>query len=287
MIVFFSQQDEFCYDGRFCFIRLDSLPEGFHPHSHDYEEIVIALQGTADHVINGCTFAVKPGSVFVVRGHTVHSFTNCSDDFAIYNVGYRRDSLPEDSLRQMPGYHALFVLEPAYRNTKENQASMVLAGGELSQVLGHARKMLQGTKQRQAGYECMVLAGVIELSVMLCRMYQSHDRKKNLIHLGSAIAYMETNFCQMLSVDELAEMAHMSRRHFFRTFKEIFNRTPVDYLISLKLREAARLLLSCPDRSIGQISQEVGFDDSNYFSRQFRRQFGCSPRQHRNSNLSL
>ncbi|MEP3932587.1 helix-turn-helix transcriptional regulator, partial [Rhodopirellula bahusiensis] len=55
---------------------------------------------------------------------------------------------------------------------------------------------------------------------------------------------------------------------------------PIKYLIQVRIQEASRLLRST-DRSITDIAFDVGFSDSNYFSRQFRTHLGLSPREYR------
>ena len=85
---------------------------------------------------------------------------------------------------------------------------------------------------------------------------------------------------QPVTLDELVEISGMSRRNFIRTFEETTGSSPIKYLIDLRIREASRLLRST-DKSVTDIAFDVGFADSNYFSRQFRSALGISPREYR------
>ena len=64
-------------------------------------------------------------------------------------------------------------------------------------------------------------------------------------------------------------------------FKSVTGRSPIDYLLQVRLGKAAERLLKT-EASIAEIAAECGFPDSNYFSRQFRRHYHCSPRDYRN-----
>ena len=103
---------------------------------------------------------------------------------------------------------------------------------------------------------------------------------KKLLRIANAISHIERNFAQQISLEELVDISEMSRRNFIRTFEGTMGNSPINYLIERRIREASKLLRST-DRSITDIAFDVGFSDSNYFSRQFRKAVGLSPRQYR------
>jgi AraC-like DNA-binding protein len=83
-----------------------------------------------------------------------------------------------------------------------------------------------------------------------------------------------------LTIEDLVRVAHLSESSLFRLFRQIMGRSPIDYLIRLRIDKAAQLLRREPLR-ITEVSAAVGFNDSNYFTRQFRHVMGCSPREYR------
>jgi AraC-like DNA-binding protein len=78
------------------------------------------------------------------------------------------------------------------------------------------------------------------------------------------------------TLDDLAETAQMSRTSFAEHFKQAFDRGPIDLLKEVRLRWAARLLVTT-DLSTKAISRQIGYDSRSYFSRAFHEQFGSSP----------
>lgn len=91
---------------------------------------------------------------------------------------------------------------------------------------------------------------------------------------------LTTHFAMPVNLDELARMAHMSKRSFIRAFRAATDQTPIAYLIQLRINRAAMLLRQAQD-NITDIAFRVGFSDSNYFTRQFRKLLGVSPRGYR------
>ncbi|MBT9588948.1 helix-turn-helix transcriptional regulator [bacterium] len=82
------------------------------------------------------------------------------------------------------------------------------------------------------------------------------------------------------SLSEWAEVACLSRFHFLRLFKRVFQSTPGQYLIGLRL-DHARRELRASRRSILEVALNAGFQSASQFSTAFRRHFGVSPRQWR------
>ena len=69
-------------------------------------------------------------------------------------------------------------------------------------------------------------------------------------------------------------------RAFERQFQATFHLTPHRFLRKLRLRIASRALMET-DKSLADIALQCGFADQSHFSREFRRQFGRTPREYR------
>jgi len=97
---------------------------------------------------------------------------------------------------------------------------------------------------------------------------------------GPALAHMRGHFHQEITNRELASLSHMSLRAFERRFLATFHLTPQRFLRKLRLRIASRALVYTDD-SLSKIALSCGFADQSHFSREFRRQFGRTPRDYR------
>ena len=131
----------------------------------------------------------------------------------------------------------------------------------------------------------MIYSHFMELVVFLSRQYDliSLDMNDNIINIAKAISYMENHFREQISLNDLADKAQLSVRHFNRIFKENYKTTPMSYILNLRIQYAC-LLLRKSTLKISDISYESGFDDSNYFTRQFKKIIGSSPKVYRSNN---
>ena len=92
--------------------------------------------------------------------------------------------------------------------------------------------------------------------------------------------YIHENYGQKLAVEELAKMAHISKRACHRLFRETLHTTPVEYITAYRMQEACRMLAktSIP---VTEIAMECGLGASSYFGRLFKERYGCTPLEYR------
>lgn len=102
------------------------------------------------------------------------------------------------------------------------------------------------------------------------------------MQIAHCMAHMERNYNEPLAIGELARMANMSERGFYRVFQEATGTTPNQYLTNLRIATASELL-SKSEQSITDIAYECGFQDSSYMAKQFKKHMGVTPREFRNS----
>jgi len=101
----------------------------------------------------------------------------------------------------------------------------------------------------------------------------------------SMMAVMQNNFTFHLSVTEYANLACKSVPTFKREFKRIFNDTPAKWVMKKRLSKASELLENTT-LSVGEITNQCGFENQTHFSRLFKEKTGMSPLQFRKSQLS-
>lgn len=97
---------------------------------------------------------------------------------------------------------------------------------------------------------------------------------------GPVLAHMRDHYSHPISNDRLAKVAKMSVRTFERQFLASFHVTPQKYLRKLRLSVASRALIYT-QQSLSELALSCGFGDQSHFTREFRRQFGRTPREYR------
>ena len=102
--------------------------------------------------------------------------------------------------------------------------------------------------------------------------------------ISEGISYLENNVQQTLSIEEIAQLCHVSATYFRRLFKEYSGMSPVQFRMHKKL-EAARALLLTNDMTVFEISDYLGFESVAYFSKVFKKYEKMSPTQYRKSSV--
>lgn len=92
--------------------------------------------------------------------------------------------------------------------------------------------------------------------------------------------FIHANLNRPIALDDMAQVAALSPYHFLRSFKQLFGRTPHNYLTSQRLQMAQQLLLNT-EMPVTEICFEVGFQSLGSFSTLFQKVNGRSPTQYR------
>ena len=102
-------------------------------------------------------------------------------------------------------------------------------------------------------------------------------------YIKEALAYIEHNYMNDISVESIAESSGLNRSYFGKIFKESVGKSPQEFLISYRMIKAAELLRRTR-YSINEIGCAVGYPNQLHFSRAFKSVYGVSPRNWRNAN---
>jgi AraC-like DNA-binding protein len=98
--------------------------------------------------------------------------------------------------------------------------------------------------------------------------------------LKPAVEHLNNHFTESITVETLAARVHLSSSQFQRRFRALFQTSPMQYLLQLRIDSACQQLQRT-DASIGTIAMNHGFYDQSAFCRQFQKRVGLTPRQYR------
>ena len=101
--------------------------------------------------------------------------------------------------------------------------------------------------------------------------------------VNKAKQYIDENYMKELTLDDVSRVVNISSYYFSKIFKEETGENFIDYLTRLRI-EAAKSLLKTTDKSMKEISAEVGYSDPNYFSRNFKKYTGKTPTDYAKCN---
>ena len=103
---------------------------------------------------------------------------------------------------------------------------------------------------------------------------------KNFNRIKDVIKYIETNYAQQISIDEISSICGFSSSHFMKFFKNIMGCSFIDYLNDYRLSMASRMLVSSED-TVLSVAADCGYYNLSYFNRLFKRKYKLTPSEFR------
>lgn len=111
---------------------------------------------------------------------------------------------------------------------------------------------------------------------------QEEEKKEEVEDLYKKMRkYIEQNFCKRITLDEMAEELHANRSYLSRLYKSKSGVNLFDDILKKRI-EKAKELISSTEMKVYEVSEMVGFEDTGYFSRVFKKYTGISPKEYKN-----
>ncbi|MCR4694620.1 MAG: response regulator [Pseudobutyrivibrio sp.] len=107
----------------------------------------------------------------------------------------------------------------------------------------------------------------------------SRQEKQSMSAVNKAKQYIDENYMKELTLDDVSRVVNISSYYFSKLFKEETGENFIDYLTKLRI-DSAKELLKNTNKSMKEISAEVGYSDPNYFSRNFKKYTGKTPTEY-------
>ncbi len=229
-------------------------------HGHDFYELDIIIGGSATTTLNGKTKLAKTGTIFFLSPEDFHDYSS-DEKLDIYNIQFTEDVVSSGILERIANsknriyipdekcFKSICVLAMAMEDIYTNGSANIEI---LSRLL-----------------ECILL--------LLCRsLTGEQDPSPGNSDMQKAVIYIHAHFRENPSLGEVAGVLHLNEKYFCRKFREYTGQKYKDYLKSMKLRYARRLIL-VTSRPISEISAESGYGSQSHFNREFKEFYGMAP----------
>lgn len=246
------------------------------PRTH---ELVFCRGGSGRLQTDGENPSVQPGSLlFNPRGRLQ---TEAPGTLTIVQILFAEELFSPSIHTDREALYVLGIVK--LHAKKQNHIALSRIGRERMNTLMDA--MLWEYQNRYRGYSWALRLKLIELLITLMRDTQFNIAIKGLkpwssSRIQDAILYLNTDYMNPISVQDVLESCGLSRSHFHALFKQETGQTFVDYLSGLRCSRAAELLVTT-DRTVLEIASDCGFNNLSHFYHLFRRRYGTSPARYR------
>ena len=239
------------------------------PHTHSHTELFFIVSGKGQFIIQDQSFPVGVNNLVIINPNVLHT---------------------EDSLNAQPlEYIVLGIggIELA-TNVNSNGQFCILDHLESVEISSCLRNILREMELKNTGYEDICQAYMEILIIRLMRNTAVTVQAEQQVNSGNRQCanvkrYIDLHFKEPLTLEQLADEAHMNKYYLSHAFKREYGVSPINYMISRRIDES-KYLLAETDLSMSQIAQLLGFSSLSYFSQVFRKSHGASPMEFRQSS---
>lgn len=251
-------------------------------HWHKEAEIFYVLQGEVMFQIDTEYVPVRAGEALFIDGGDIHTGHARGDQGCSFCAMVFDPAMLASS--QYDVVHEQMILP--FQERKATLPRLIRPETDAS-LIAHITEMVRLTADKPPGYEA-ALKGHIYLMLYEAKVYgrmanRSRSGTEDTTHterLKKVIVYIQSNYHRPIRLSELAGLIPMSEGQFCRFFKSMTGQTPIDYINSYRVRQAAELLRQ-PEHKISDIALDVGFGHISYFVRVFRKIMLCTPSEYR------
>jgi len=237
-------------------------------HSHDYYVISLIEHGHQSFTHKGIKYLTPPGGLILINPDTVHTGEGVDDQ------GFELRSLyPTISHMQMAAYELTGRRQvlPFFKNVRVDDHWAIQS------VLSLHRTIMQGASILE--YESLFISTLAQLIRSYADISYAEqkpaDEKKAI---RQARQYIEEFFARGVSLSELAAQAALSPYYLLRVFRSEVGMPPHEYLESVRIRHAQRLIES--GKTLADVAAEVGFSSQSHMTRRFKKIIGATPGQY-------
>mgnify|MGYP003451445341 FL=1 len=241
-------------------------------HSHNFYLLVLFTKGSGFHTIDFNTYAIQPNSLFVLKPGQVHSW-QLSEDIDGYVAFYSQEI-----------YNVYFGSKQIdeyffYRDLK-NSPEMILSEFQTKEISNYFNLLLEENSKNEFKKLDKLLNLLDVIHIELARIYESLQ-EHNSHPYNLKIKELEQLVHQYFKSEKLpsfyADKMNMSLKHLNRICKNVLNVTLTEFIYSKIILESKRLL-SANTMTIGEVANELGFENYSYFTKVFKKHTNLTPK---------
>ncbi|MBP1753981.1 MAG: AraC family transcriptional regulator [Firmicutes bacterium] len=256
-----------------------------HAHIHNYIEIIYALTGKYQILLNNKDYSFGEGDMVLINSNEIHNIFSVSPGINRYIVVKFEPEMLYTTAQSL--FEMKYVM-PFILNESTHQKVFSKEEIEKTIVPDIIRGISQEYRDKNYGYELAIRANIYNLFLFILRRWNEQNvdlnideeiNKDTVRRIQNVFDYLESNYQNDITALEMAQRCNLSYSYFSRLFTRIMKRSFREYLNYVRITKAERLLAST-DLNITEIAMQVGFSTSSYFIQQFKLYKNISPKQY-------
>ena len=253
-------------------------------HYHELIEFLYCTKGSAQALLGNKEYFFSEGDLIMINSNEAHTIYALADNLDYIVVQFEPELLysTEKSVLET-GYILPFIL-----SNYDHPRVVTKKELEKTPVASLVKNILKEVTEKEYGYELSVRADICNLFLWITRYWKKNDMlpamyqlEQNAVNiLKQAFDFVKENYSNNITTYDAADYVKLSYSYFSRLFKLNMGIGFTDYLNSVRISEAERLLVKT-EKSMTDIAMDVGFSTSSYFILKFRQKNNISPLAYR------
>lgn len=235
-------------------------------HYHNSFEIYYLKEGHCNYFIDNRSYDTKVGDIVLIPEGVIHKTNYDGNPHTRILINCSCEYIPKTVLTLIPSMVYL------YRNPEITKNVDIIF-----QKIGEEYERTDAF--RDEALKCLTF----ELFFLLARnLGKRTEVSAGSVFIEETVKYIQKNFMTDITLPNMAKIHSVSAEHLSRTFKKETGFGFNQYVTLVRLQKAEYMLKNEPGKSISEVAYACGFNDSNYFSDKFRKNYGISPSKAKN-----
>lgn len=258
-------------------------------HQHDETEFIYVIEGNAFITCNDKQTSISKGDIVFINKNVTHFIGNNNNN--------------QNALMCSIIFHPAFIfglpqlelekkyLDPIIYNNSFKYLHITPDNDKYSDYNSCIQKLINLQRHQPLCYELITKSLFLKLWSFLYEnlvyMQKHHistyTDSNDELRVKQAIIFIQKHYQETITLNDIASSILVSRSECCRCFKRVMNITPFEFLMKHRIMESVKRMSEMPHESISQIASEVGFNNTSYYNKLFKKYMECTPSQYRKS----
>lgn len=283
-----SGLDDLEYPVAYYNLDLISQPLGY-IHWHEELELLYVAEGQVECHISEEILILHPGTAVFINQNVLHSFRPINEESnSIYSIVFHPSYLFGHGQTYLGSKYLLPILSSEHLKYCCVEQS--------TDLFDSIQQLIQVNQHKEFGYELLTKAHLCNIWYALLKQLPYIKPDINIdstislddTRVKNAIRFIELHHSESITLDDIASSIHISRSECCRCFKRAIHLTPFEYLMKYRIYESTRILQSdfTSDIAISELASKVGFNNTSYYNKLFKKYIHCTPSEYKQQLLS-
>ncbi|WP_105616188.1 AraC family transcriptional regulator [Vallitalea okinawensis] len=244
-------------------------------HQHEFLTINYITSGTCDYIINDKSYLAKKGDIIILNPFTSHyKEITSTEDVSIFHFGLND-----------------IEIKGVEKNRLQTSCPVLSIKKYKQELYNCYHEIMTVQEKKDIGWELLNKALILKFLIIILKELSPINSEKIEHYFNfetydkhtvveTIITYINENYMKKVSIEQFSQSTYLSSNYISKIFKEITGDTLINYLINLRI-EKAKQILEEGHFTIQEVSQKVGYEDPYYFSKLFKKKYGCSPSEYK------